>query len=689
MPNNSTRQVSTSVAGRLKYFISHWQTLTEDRYILGIVEGLKLEFVDGAHPIQWNCPNQIPFNEVETKAVSEEIDKLVRKGVIVSSKEERGQYVNTIFTRPKKDGTHRMILNLKQFNQFVEYRKFKMDTLKTVLALMHKNCFMASVDIKDAYYTVGVAQEHQKYLKFRWQGELFQYTAMPMGYAAAPRVFTKLLKPVFAQLRRQGFTVLGYIDDIFIQGDSLLECEQAVHATVQQLEKCGFIINKEKSVFQPSKELQFLGFILKSVDMTVTLTRDRAQKYVAACSMLCAQDQVTIRNLAQVVGQLVSTFAGVKWGPLHYRKLEMAKITALKFAGGDFDDVVRISPEMKTELGWWIAHLPSASREIYFGEIDVEMETDATLLAWGARCGTERAGGSFASAEREWAKHNINALEMLAIKLALKAFEGKLCNKKVLIRSDNVVAVTYVVQMGGTRSSLCNEVARDIWNWCSSRGIWLSADYIAGSLNVYADYESRHVDERLEWAVNSSIFDKLCARFGRPEIDLFASRLNAKLPRFVSWRPEPGATNVNAFSISWSDLYAYLFPPFSLITRCVQKLKLESTCTALLILPLWATQPWFGQVMDLLIDFPVLLPQHDQVLQLPSTPHLIHPMYPQLRLVACKLSGNRAAQEGFRKKLSKSFRIHGELEPRSSMALSYRNGRHFVSRGQLISIRLL
>ena len=77
-----------------------------------------------------------------------------------------GDFLSTIFVRPKKDGSYRMILNLKPLNEFVSYYHFKMDTIYTTLKLMRPGCFMASVDLKDAYYSVPVAKEDRKYLKF-------------------------------------------------------------------------------------------------------------------------------------------------------------------------------------------------------------------------------------------------------------------------------------------------------------------------------------------------------------------------------------------------------------------------------------------------------------------------------------------------------------------------------------------
>ena len=74
-----------------------------------------------------------------------------------------------------------MILNLKPFNEFVDYHHFKMDTLCTALKLIRPGCFMASVDLKDAYYPIPIAEEDRKFLMFEWKGQYYQYTCLPNG----------------------------------------------------------------------------------------------------------------------------------------------------------------------------------------------------------------------------------------------------------------------------------------------------------------------------------------------------------------------------------------------------------------------------------------------------------------------------------------------------------------------------
>jgi hypothetical protein len=69
-----------------------------------------------------------------------------------------------------------MILNLKPFNEFVDYNHFKMDTFQTAMKLIRPGCFMASIDLKDAYYSIPVADEDRKFLMFEWKGTFYGFT---------------------------------------------------------------------------------------------------------------------------------------------------------------------------------------------------------------------------------------------------------------------------------------------------------------------------------------------------------------------------------------------------------------------------------------------------------------------------------------------------------------------------------
>ncbi|CAH3168659.1 unnamed protein product [Porites evermanni] len=133
--------------------------------------------------------------------------------------------------------------------------------------------------------------------------------------------------------------------------------------------------------------------------------------------------------------------------------------------------------------------------------------------------------------------------------------------------SDNNTAASYINYLEGCRSLECNSIAKDIWDWAIDKHIWLSAAHIPGSSNIDADQLSRNLNLDLEWKLSAPIFQRIVALFGKPDIDLFASRLNAQVEHYVSWKPHPMANFVDAFTINWSQFFFYAYPPFCLVSR--------------------------------------------------------------------------------------------------------------------------
>ena len=216
-----------------------------------------------AIPIQVGQPRFIFPNTTEGVKMTLELEKLIWAGVIERSSHEEGEYISPVFSKPKKNGSVRIILNLKQLNENVEYHHYKMDNRQMAGRLMTRNCYMASIDIKQAYYMVPIAREHRKFLKFWWRGTLFQFTVLPNGLACAPRLFTKLLKPVYSTLRNEGVHVVGYIDDSFIAAKLRSILEAGTIKVANLLQKLGFLINRDKSIMTPNIQLQFSKVRLK------------------------------------------------------------------------------------------------------------------------------------------------------------------------------------------------------------------------------------------------------------------------------------------------------------------------------------------------------------------------------------------------------------------------------------------
>ncbi len=665
-------------AGRLSKFLHKWEELTSDDEILQTVAGCVIEFNGGVPPTQNSKPLS-NFNKEKSAIVDLEIQKLLEKQVLEHTTTEHDEFCSNIFLVPKKNGTHRLILNLKQFNTAVEYHHFKMETFDMALKLISEGCFMASIDLKDAYYGVPVHPDFRKYLRFIWRDSLLQFTCLPNGLSCAPRKYTKLMKPVYAYLRRAGHAVSGFLDDMLIVASTETELSTSVAFVLQTLLGLGFVINYEKSVMVPCKRIMHLGFIIDSDSMMVTLPEEKVQHLVLMCRELAEKNMDTIRNVAKVIGSLVATFPAVQLGPLKYRELEHAKDNALKVNRGNFDAMMAISEEMKSELAWWADSLDSQFKPILERNPDVILTSDASTQGWGGSCETEQFGGRWNEHELT---HHINYLELLGSFFVLKACEDKISDKCVLLMIDNTTAIAYLNHMGGKQDHL-NKLAREIWQWCLNKNIWVSAAHLPGVENVEADYESRHFNDRCEWSLDKGIFHRLIEIYGRPEIDLFASRLNAKCHRYVAWQRDPQAEFIDAFSRPWTNLYAYIFPPFSLIGRVLQKIKKDQT-EALVIVPCWPTQPWFTVFLQMLVQTPHVLPQLERLLTLEFNNNL-HPLRKKLVLLAGKISGNLSENTNYLKGLPISFPVHGSQERISSTLCTYANGTSFVCRGRLIT----
>ena len=80
-----------------------------------------------------------------------------------------------------------------------------------------------------------------------------------------------------------------------------------------------------------------------------------------------------------------------------------------------------------------------------------------------------------------------------------------------------------------------NYLSRKIWLWCINNKTSLTAIHIPGIHNTIADKLSRKFIDNVEWSHDAAIFAQLCSISGTPDIDLFASRLNNKLPTYFSW----------------------------------------------------------------------------------------------------------------------------------------------------------
>ena len=124
------------IAGLVNLFFDVWNKLTNDPYVLDIILcGVKLDFIQ---PPPFNYSHiRTHFSTDQELAMNQELTILLQKKVIYPTALSPTSYVSPIFTTEKKDGSNRLILNLKHFNECIRYVHFKMENLQDVFDLIN------------------------------------------------------------------------------------------------------------------------------------------------------------------------------------------------------------------------------------------------------------------------------------------------------------------------------------------------------------------------------------------------------------------------------------------------------------------------------------------------------------------------------------------------------------------------
>ncbi|XP_060804898.1 uncharacterized protein LOC132902730 [Amyelois transitella] len=518
------------------------------------------------------------------------IENLLSLGAIVPCFSTPGQFLSKIFLAPKSNGGKRFILNLKPLNKFIKTEHFKMEDYRTAAKIIPKDGFLATVDLKEAYLLVPLNMHDRKYFRFQFKDEksqlqTYEFTAMPYGLAVAPRVFSKIMKEVVTSLRSRGFKSVIYLNDILCIGNDLSECTHNVNETIKLLKCLGFVINLEKSCLEPQKVRNFLGFVYNTADLTLSLPLEKRNKISQLVSKFLSLPRCTIREFAQLIGTLIAACPASKYGWMYTKILEREKYLLLQ-KYGNYDTKVLLPDNIIQDLTWWSYNINSISGPMRTQGYKKEIFSDASLTGWGAYCDGKRANGNWKDSERNL---HINQLELIAAFLAIKSFLREEKDCAILLRVDNTTAISYINRMGGIQYPHLSNISRQIWQWCETRNIWLFASYINTRDNKEADEESRRINPDIEWELSTSAFGQITEAFGEPEIDLFASRSNAKSDLYVSWKQDPDAMTVDAFTVDWSNYYFYAFPPFALLLKCIRKI-IDDEAEGILVFPYWPSQ---------------------------------------------------------------------------------------------------
>ena len=587
---------SLPAAGRTWFCQGNWRIISSDAWIAQVVGGYRLELM--TQPNQRRPPCPITMGKAESMAITSEIGKLSEKGAFQPCV---GQFLSQLFLVPKKDGSQRPVINLKPLNLLIQKQKFKMEGAKVIRDLLQRGDWMTSIDLKDAYLSVPVAKEHRKYLRFAWGNTVFEFQCLPFGLSSAPRIFTKLLKPVMALLRKKGIRCIIFLDDLLIMGKVKKELESLSQEIILLLQLLGFRINFEKSHLTPTQTIKYLGFWIDSTKMIISLPEDKVRGIIQACQTAVLKQKLSVRDLARLLGRMSATAMAVLPAPICYRSLQRqrnAAFAVVRDTGPAEPGITGGTPVVDQAT-------PTVEWTLYPLSPTGYHSRDGCLPAW-------MGGGSQRDQHRGVmvGRRTIPAYQP-------SGTDGRgLCNKDLFEREtqhscppEDGQYSSYLVYQPHGRNEISESVTQGMRTMAMVPSTW---DHPVGRASTRSnEHCSGHgishseVISRVETQSRSVQQDHASTRILLDRSVCIQTEQSA--PQVHELAPRPIRSRHGRTTDALVERESYAFPPFALIGRCLRKIHQEG-CSVILVAPVWVTQPWYPMLLELLVDLPLLLP---------------------------------------------------------------------------------
>ncbi|KAJ8718722.1 hypothetical protein PYW07_016278 [Mythimna separata] len=277
----------------------------------------------------------------------------------------------------------------------------------------------------------------------------------------------------------------------------------------------------------------------------------------------------------------------------------------------------------QNDLKWWLNHLETPS-PIHVPHPTHYIVTDASD-AWGAYINNTYISGTWKAEEKHL---HCNQKEMLAILKTIHHYGQRLHKASLYIQCDSKTAVSYLRNEGGTKSIALMDLAHQILRFVDAYQMHFVIYHIPGVYNVEADRLSR-VQRLPEWHLLPQVTNLVFAKWGRPVIDLFASRLAHVVPKYCTLdHQDQEAVFQDAFSQIWDYPLAWIFPPPFLVPKVLTHLN-KCRGIFLIVVPKWDQVFWRPDLKNRATDHPRTIRNLYKVLIDTSTnspPHRVNEM---------------------------------------------------------------
>ena len=420
-----------------------------------LLNGIKFGFdiIDAEQNIQPvnsdNHPSAKPSGQFYDKASAQVLKEIEVGNYVICDKAPT--IISPMAVVPKPDGEVRLIHDCSRpigssVNDYcsADWQQ-KFSTVDDAAKSMTEGCYFAKVDLKSAYRSVNISERSQQVTGLKWDFNgktvYLRDTRLCFGARLSPGIFHRLTQAVKRMMSRRGFDlIIVYLDDFLIISKNKEQCALALRVLIQLLRKLGFAIHWGK-VVDPTTKITFLGIELDSDTMSLRLPHDKLLSFQQEIQSFLSRKRASKRQLQALAGRLSWAAGVVKGGRVFLRRI-FNQISTLKHVSHK----ALITPAVRADLKWWADFLHT------FNGRSALLDAKPLECVFTDAC-DEAAGGIFGGDwfYFNWARDlpkagplHINEKEVLAVVVAATRWAPMWANKRIIIRSDNMVTVASV-----------------------------------------------------------------------------------------------------------------------------------------------------------------------------------------------------------------------------------------------------
>ena len=481
--------------------------------------GVPLNFIEGRKPEPLAFHNHRSALE-EADFVDGEHEAGLREGSFVEVR--RDQLLGICPLQVEKNptsGKRRLCQDARWINGHLPNVEFRMESLNVELGdVVQPGDKAFTTDVDKAYYCVALHPDAQPYLGWSWRGKFYMPTCLIFGLSTAPRIFTKLMRPMMAFMRSLHVRVLGMIDDYMWadQPDRIGPVREAVRVVLPQL---GWRLNA-KCVWEPADEVLMLGMLINTKEFVVKAPAKKINTTLSAISLVLqeARDsrQPSMKQLQRVTGLLMSMMLALPAVRVFTRALyrciavTQEQIETAKMRGQRYSTSVSLTAEAVEELEFWLRRLKThnslaiSSRE---NQVEVLLWSDASDAGWGG----EALGVTMQGSEKQYPRRETAVEGMVHGALPLSEIQHSstrrelvgllqlaqspsilraITDKRVKVLMDSIPALRNLINGGGPVENLTQAV-KEWTTLCEQYRIEPVYDWIPRAENWRADKASK------------------------------------------------------------------------------------------------------------------------------------------------------------------------------------------------------